>query len=595
MNALVLLAIDTFLILSYKLGDHLALLQAAKGPGSDEVGSPEHVEYIKSLEFAKVALHHVVDRIPGQSFIRRDGIMDDHFELSGKLKVLDKLLDTFNKDGSRVLLFSYSTQSLDLIQNYLRSRGHRHLRMDGKTANSLRQDLADQFNTDPTIFIFLLSTKAMGTGLNLTSANKVIIFDVEWNPSNDEQAQDRAYRIGQSRDVEVLRMVSQGTIDELKYLRQLYKVHLKQETLLDETSAKPRAARLFRGVQGDKYRKGELFGYVNLFRFKDGSFLNDIWKKTGRGVESQCSNDLVMHEASKLSDALLGIGSDKVDEVLDDESTQIEEMAQLAIREVEPDSANVDKSRQAMTRNGDESASIALHVQAFDHHDLFREDRGRAAVEEGEEGFDEEMGGATQNLVAIFEEGVTMLPENPQDGSMDGPDSGDLNDSFLSVRAEPSTRHNHGLRTRTLRQHDEAVPPLVNGVFQGPTAIGVAPLKPAARLEEPDWIIDPDTDPSTDNIKEHGQDLLRQKKSTNRATWNPLDEGNGTTRDSYMAEKNQASSKKVRSGNTSTAGPKINLFGRVSNQLNEKDTAFSAADLFLPSYKTKRKKKKGST
>lgn len=419
---------NTLLKLRYKLGDHLALLQAFKRPGSGDVGSPQNVDFVKDLEFAKVALPHVVDHLPGESFIRQDGMMDDHFALSGKLKVLDKLLQNFSKEDSKVLLFSFSTQTLDLVQNYLRASGHSYLRMDGTTAPSIRQETADAFNSDPTKFIFLLSTRAMGTGLNLTSANKVIIFDVEWNPSNDEQAQDRAYRIGQERDVEVFRLVAQGTIDELKYLRQLYKVHLKQETLVHNDESSKQAARLFRGVQGDSARKGELFGYENLFRFKDGSFLSDIWKKTGRKMEDKHrKGDLVVHEASKLTDALLGLGSSKaLEDVLQDESNSIENNivgnATGEIEDVEPTANDSSGSAREDVGSGNEA-----DAPAFVHGDLFREDRGRAAVEEGDDGFDEEMGGGTQNIVALIEHDAAVADtgnESGEEGTENGNEAG---------------------------------------------------------------------------------------------------------------------------------------------------------------------------
>jgi SWI/SNF-related matrix-associated actin-dependent regulator 1 of chromatin subfamily A len=135
---------------------------------------------LKELQFAKVAFPaDVIDQLPGKSMIRRDGVMDDHFNLSGKIKVLDKLLRRFSSEDARVLIFSYSTQTLDFIQNYIRSSGYNFLRMDGGTATKDRQKLADQFKKDESIMIFLLSTKAMGLGLNLVEANKVIIFDVE--------------------------------------------------------------------------------------------------------------------------------------------------------------------------------------------------------------------------------------------------------------------------------------------------------------------------------------------------------------------------------------------------------------------------------
>jgi hypothetical protein len=111
--------------------------------------------------------------------------------------------------------------------------------------------------------------------LNLTQANFVIIFDVEWNPSYDAQAQDRAYRIGQEKDVKVFRLVSTGTIEELKYLRQVYKTQLKTETIIESKDEdREKSARLFRGVAGDKERKGELFGLANLLKFKDGTFMD---------------------------------------------------------------------------------------------------------------------------------------------------------------------------------------------------------------------------------------------------------------------------------------------------------------------------------
>lgn len=104
---------------------------------------------------------------------------------------------------------------------------------------------------------------------------KVIIFDVDWNPSNDQQAMDRAFRIGQTKDVKVFRLVSRGTIEELKYLRQVYKTQLQKETIVNvEDTDRSKAKRLFRGVEGDKSRKGELFGIENLLKFKDGHFIN---------------------------------------------------------------------------------------------------------------------------------------------------------------------------------------------------------------------------------------------------------------------------------------------------------------------------------
>ena len=103
------------------------------------------------------------------------------------------------------------------------------IRLDGNTPPPLRPDLVREFNGNPAIQSFLISTKAGGTGLNLTGADTVIFYDHDWNPANDSQAQDRAYRIGQTKPVTVYRLISQGTIEEKILQRQ----ELKQ-TLADE-------------------------------------------------------------------------------------------------------------------------------------------------------------------------------------------------------------------------------------------------------------------------------------------------------------------------------------------------------------------------
>ncbi|KAL7460410.1 hypothetical protein ACHAXS_000860 [Conticribra weissflogii] len=160
-------------------------------------------------------------------------------------------------------------------KQHVKTRGYSNLRLDGTVPTSSRQPLVDKFQNDDSIFMFLISTKAGGLGLNLTAANKVIIFDVNWNPSYDEQAQDRSFRIGQKKNVEVVRLVSRGTIEELVYCRQVYKVQLKKQTFgsLMNDENQPQ---IFRGVSQDQNRKGELFGVENLLSFKDGSFMDKI-------------------------------------------------------------------------------------------------------------------------------------------------------------------------------------------------------------------------------------------------------------------------------------------------------------------------------
>jgi len=132
----------------------------------------------------------------------------------GKMKELDVLLPKLKSDGHRVLIFSQFVIVLDILQEYLKHRNVRFLRFDGSTKGCDRQDLIDQFNNDNDIFVFLLSTKAGGLGINLTTADTVIFHDLDYNPYNDKQAEDRCHRMGQKRPVTIYKLISKDTIEE---------------------------------------------------------------------------------------------------------------------------------------------------------------------------------------------------------------------------------------------------------------------------------------------------------------------------------------------------------------------------------------------
>ncbi|XP_061387280.1 SWI/SNF-related matrix-associated actin-dependent regulator of chromatin subfamily A containing DEAD/H box 1 homolog [Musca vetustissima] len=133
---------------------------------------------------------------------------------SGKFKHLDSLLPKLKEEGHRVLIFSQFTMMLDIVERYLEIRKHGYCRLDGSTAVEERQDMINDFNADSEIFIFLLSTKAGGVGINLTAADTCIIHDIDFNPYNDKQAEDRCHRMGQTRPVSIYRLISEGTIEE---------------------------------------------------------------------------------------------------------------------------------------------------------------------------------------------------------------------------------------------------------------------------------------------------------------------------------------------------------------------------------------------
>lgn len=113
--------------------------------------------------------------------------------------MLDKLLKKLHKEGHKVLIFSQMTRMLDILQDYLHYRNYSYERLDGSTRAEERFMSVKQFNEKEDAFVFLLSTRAGGLGLNLTSASYVIFFDSDWNPQKDLQAQARAHRIGQTK------------------------------------------------------------------------------------------------------------------------------------------------------------------------------------------------------------------------------------------------------------------------------------------------------------------------------------------------------------------------------------------------------------
>ncbi len=131
---------------------------------------------------------------------------------SGKFEQLKVMLEEIIAEKHRVLLFSQFVDMLDIIKEWLTKEGIKHEYLTGSTKD--RQEVVERFNSDPTIPIFLISLKAGGTGLNLTGADYVIHYDPWWNPAVEDQATDRAYRIGQTKKVFVYRMITKGTVEE---------------------------------------------------------------------------------------------------------------------------------------------------------------------------------------------------------------------------------------------------------------------------------------------------------------------------------------------------------------------------------------------
>ncbi|XP_057688459.1 SWI/SNF-related matrix-associated actin-dependent regulator of chromatin subfamily A containing DEAD/H box 1A isoform X2 [Corythoichthys intestinalis] len=133
---------------------------------------------------------------------------------SGKFRWLTEELASHKDKGDKVVLFSQFTMMLDIVEVLMKHLNHHYIRLDGSTPIADRMALIDEFNNNSNVFVFLLSTRAGGLGINLTSANIVILHDIDWNPYNDKQAEDRCHRLGQTRTVQVIKLISQDSIED---------------------------------------------------------------------------------------------------------------------------------------------------------------------------------------------------------------------------------------------------------------------------------------------------------------------------------------------------------------------------------------------
>ncbi|KAH0841203.1 Helicase swr1 [Fonsecaea pedrosoi] len=190
-----------------------AIREAAESTLKGDAGDPFHLARMKlSIAF------------PDKRLLQYD---------CGKLQRLDKLLRQLQAGGHRALIFTQMTKVLDILEQFLNIHGHRYLRLDGATKVEQRQILTERFNNDTRILCFILSSRSGGLGINLTGADTVIFYDLDWNPAMDKQCTDRAHRIGQTRDVHIYRFVSEHTI-ESNILRKANQKQMLDDVVIQE-------------------------------------------------------------------------------------------------------------------------------------------------------------------------------------------------------------------------------------------------------------------------------------------------------------------------------------------------------------------------
>ncbi|KAH8172211.1 lymphocyte-specific helicase [Sarocladium implicatum] len=276
--------------------------------------SPDEIELAETLELAKkqiaakklgnpMAQQRLVCNSPHNFYnpwaVSTDLPVDESIVTSsGKMLLLDRLLPKLFSNGHKVLLFSQFTTQLDILEDYCAElRGWGVCRIDGSVSQDSRREQIARFNKDPDCHIFLLSTRAGGQGINLASADTVILFDSDFNPQQDLQAQDRAHRIGQTRPVIVFRLATKGTVEEV---------------LLDSAGAKRRLEKLV-------IRKG---GFKNLGQKMEGADGNakgeDLDAETLRALLLQDGQVYNTNNGDELlSDADLEVLCDRSDEAYD--------------------------------------------------------------------------------------------------------------------------------------------------------------------------------------------------------------------------------------------------------------------------------------
>ncbi|XP_040211409.1 DNA excision repair protein ERCC-6-like 2 isoform X1 [Rana temporaria] len=278
----------SYMAILRKVANHAALLQSNANTSKKQ---DAHIKRICSEVFSKFP--EFIQQTKEAAF---ETISDPKY--SGKMKVLQQLLNHCRKNKDKVLLFSFSTKLLDVLERYCMASGLDYRRLDGNTKPEDRVNIVKEFNSEQDVNICLVSTMAGGLGLNFVGANIVVIFDPTWNPANDLQAIDRAYRIGQCRDVKVFRLISLGTVEEMIYLRQVYKQQLHCAAVGSEN-----AKRYFKAVQGSREHKGELFGVHNLFKLRtQGTCLTkDILEREGQVEAGIRSTTMYLNQQSLTS------------------------------------------------------------------------------------------------------------------------------------------------------------------------------------------------------------------------------------------------------------------------------------------------------
>lgn len=286
------------------------------------------------------------------------------WQFSGKLKVLMNFLQDWHKDGNpqgnKVLLFSQTKKMLDIIELLAQKFQLSYLRMDGEVSLQKRIELIDKFNNEP-IFLFLLTTRVGGLGINLKSANKVVIFDPDWNPMVDIQATDRALRIGQQRNVAIYRFIVDDTIEEKIFHRQVFKQYMANKILQD-----PFARKLF-----EKSSMHELFELpkktINLRQQEQLMKKLNIPKKSIDELEEEVKQEMNKDSTSDNEEMKDSLNEEQMVSMFTHETDQLQKMYKLTKKNIKKDKnlqEYLEKTQQELEKLDESTGRIKKDMES---------------------------------------------------------------------------------------------------------------------------------------------------------------------------------------------------------------------------------------
>ncbi|KAH9177014.1 SNF2 family N-terminal domain-containing protein [Lactarius sanguifluus] len=232
--------------------------------GNDKPGKSGGVKGLSNelMQLRKICQHpFLFDSVEDK--INPAGLIDDKLiRSSGKIELLSRILPKFFSTGHRVLIFFQMTKVMDIMEDFLKMMGWKYLRLDGGTKTD------ERCWPCATIMVFILSTRAGGLGLNLQTADTVVIFDSDWNPHADLQAQDRAHRIGQTKSVRILRFITEKSVEEAMYARARYKLDIDDKVIqagrFDNKSTQEEQEEFLRSIlEADQEEENEEAGDMN--------------------------------------------------------------------------------------------------------------------------------------------------------------------------------------------------------------------------------------------------------------------------------------------------------------------------------------------